>query len=104
MVVEAVIGLLQALTGLTWLAVLLQRIPGVVRLFRPDPSVNDVFGLPIALVAICQIGFSVRWWVWPRAVDVMEPSELIFWGGLYLASSLSAVALVALRHKFMRPK
>ncbi len=82
---------LQALAGLAWLAVFIQRLPGVVRLFRPNPSAMDVYGSPLPLVGLVQVGFSIRWWVWGHTIAAMDHLELVFWGGLYLASAVSAV-------------
>ncbi len=90
---------LQALAGLAWLAVFAQRLPGVVRLFRGVPRVADIYGLPLPVVALVQAGFSVRWWVWHKAVGTMDQTELVFWGGLYLASTASAAMFFALFRK-----
>lgn len=93
------IAWLQALAGLAWLAVFVQRAPGLWRLFRPNPSVMDIYGSPLPLVAIVQVGFSVRWFVWPKTIGHMIPEELVFWAGLYLASAMSAAMFFALFYK-----
>ncbi len=88
--VQDMIPALQALAGLAWLAVFFQRLPGVIRLFGPKPSAMDIYGSPLPLVGLVQAGFSARWWVWGQTIAIMEPLELLFWGGLYLASTVSA--------------
>ena len=92
----------QAINGLVWAAVFIQRLPGIDRVFRPSPSKIDVFGMPLPLTALANLGFSIRWFAWPKAVNGMEPAEMAFWAGLYALSAISGAMFFRLH--FYHPR
>ncbi len=94
-----IIPWLQALAGMAWLAVLVQRLPGAWRIVRGRAHIADYYALPLPLTAAIQTGFSFRWLAWPRAIGAMEGAELLFWAGLYVGSAVSAAMFFALFFK-----
>jgi hypothetical protein len=43
---------------------------------------------------LLQVGFSIRWLLFPDAVSGMRTSEIVVWAGLYCLSLLCAVGSV----------
>ena len=39
-----------------------------------------------------QLGFVLRWWLYPSVKRMMEPGELTLWGCLYVTSAMIALA------------
>ena len=93
---------MQALSGTLWLAVVVQRIPGMWRMCRGRGNLFDILGLPVPLNGLVQFGFMLRWIIWPKGMERMVPEEVLFWAGLYLASVVSSSLFLVLY--FYRPK
>lgn len=90
----ALVQVLQIASGLAWLLPTLAILPGMIRTWRGTADAIDVMRGPIFFVGIVQIGFSVRWAIWPHAIPVMGATELSTWSGLYVLSIMGAVGLV----------
>ncbi len=90
----SVIQTFQALAGLLWIIPLLLFAPSVIRIWRNRADALDVVLSPVAFLALNQIGFTVRWLLFPRAVSVMRSDEIMVWAGLYTMSALCVVGLV----------
>lgn len=93
---------LQALSAICWLAVMVFYFGSVWHLYRGTAGWKDVFRALFVFVGFTQIAFVVRWYLFPRAIDHMEETELLVWAGLYLMSSIEAVALVVASFFFER--
>lgn len=97
---ELLVRILQVISGCAWLVPFVLLTPAVARIWtaprngpgRPDPL--DVLMSPLAFVAALQISFVVRWFIFPGAIQRMGQAELIVWSGLYMLSSVAAVAAV----------
>lgn len=98
------VQLLQLLSGLAWLLPMALFAPAVWRIWRapmrgparPDPL--DVLVSPLAFIAALQVGFIIRWMLFPHAIGTMEGTELAVWSGLYTLSIAAAVlSIVAWR-------
>ena len=98
------VQLLQLLSGLAWLVPMTLFTRAVLRIWRapmrrpsrPDPI--DVLVSPLAFIAALQVGFVIRWLVFPHALTAMEHAELVVWSGLYTLSIAAAVlSIVAWR-------
>ncbi|MGX7926448.1 hypothetical protein ACWPMX_07730 [Tsuneonella sp. HG094] len=88
-----VIDGLQLLSGTLWLSVMLSRLPSVLRIVRDrDPSIADFFAAFLVGNGAVQLGFVLRWWLYPNVKGLMQPGELVLWGCLYLVSSMLAGA------------
>lgn len=100
----ALVQILQVLSGLAWLVPMALFAPAVWRIWRapihgpsrPDPI--DVMVSPLAFIAALQVGFAIRWVLFPHAMIVMEDAELLIWSGLYMLSIIgAALSIVAWR-------
>ena len=80
--------------GLCWLLPLGLFLPCVLRIWRGRGDALDWIGSPAAFVAMLQVGFVLRWLLFPNAVAVMRDGELALWAGLYALSALCAVSFV----------
>lgn len=85
---------LQALVGLLWTIPLAMFAPSVVRIWRGRADAIDVILSPVAFFALNQVGFTARWLLFPQAVSIMRPDEMVVWAGLYTMSALCVVGLV----------
>jgi hypothetical protein len=91
---------LQIASGAVWMVVAILFAPAIWRIWkapmrgpsRPDPL--DVLMSPLAFVGLLQVGFSIRWLLFPDAVSGMRTSEIVVWAGLYCLSLLCAVGSV----------
>lgn len=96
----SIIPYLQIASGLCWLLPMVLFIPSVWRVWtspsegpgRVDPV--DVMVSPFAFIAAIQVGFTIRWLLWPTVIRAMRPDELGVWAGLYTLSMIAAVASV----------
>lgn len=84
----------QVVAGACWVAPMLLFLPCVVRIWRGRGDALDWIGSPVAFVGMLQVGFLVRWLLYPNAVKHMRDGELAFWAGLYALSALCAVSFV----------
>lgn len=90
---SSLIDTLQLLSGALWLSVLASRTPSVFRcVSHREPGIVDFFGLLLAGIAAVQMGFVLRWWLYPATKRIMDPGELSLWGCLYVTSTLIALA------------
>lgn len=89
----ALVQVMQILSGLAWLVPTLMIFPGVVRTWLGKGDPIDAMRGPIFFVGVVQIGFSVRWLLWPHALPAMGKTELSTWAGLYVLSVLCAAGL-----------
>lgn len=100
----AIVKLLQLLSGLAWLVPMILYTPAICRIWRapmrgpsrPDPL--DVLVSPLAFIAALQVGFTIRWMLFPHSISGMQRTELVIWSGLYTLSIAAAVlSIVAWR-------
>lgn len=94
----ALVQILQIAAGIAWLLPTLMIFPGVVRTWLGTGDQIDAMRGPIFFVGIVQIGFSVRWLLWPHALPAMGKTELSTWAGLYVLSVMCAAGL-AVAHR-----
>jgi hypothetical protein len=71
----------------------------MVRTWRGKGDALDAIRGPVFFVGVVQIGFSVRWLIWPHAIPVMTQAELSTWSGLYVLSIMCAVGMI-FAHRF----
>lgn len=84
---------LQMLSAASWFSVFLSRLPSALRIIRGrNETLLDLFALIFVGNAAVQMGFVLRWWLYPAAKRAMEPGELTLWGCLYLVSAMLALA------------
>lgn len=84
---------LQLLSGTMWLTVILSRLPAVWRAVTDRaPAWVDFFSMALVGNGMVQLGFVLRWWLYPAAKRGMEPGELTLWGCLYVTSATLALA------------
>jgi hypothetical protein len=83
--------LLQIAAGLLWLLPGIYLIPRIVRAWGPEPTRGTALSAPVGFLAWLQVGFTIRWQVWPDTRQVMETGELITWAALYAFSGFLAV-------------
>ncbi|HET7255620.1 MAG TPA: hypothetical protein VFJ46_17825 [Xanthobacteraceae bacterium] len=91
---------LQIASGFAWLLPMALFAPAVWRIWRApmhgpsraDPI--DVLVSPIAFMAALNVGFIIRWVLFPAAIETMGRNELIIWAGLYTLSIAAAVLSV----------
>lgn len=88
------VQLAQVEAAIAWTAVLIRYAPAIGRLLVGRGEVDDVFRALVGFVAITQIGFTVRWYVFPHTVPMMGAAEVSAWLGLYVLSAVEAWALV----------
>ena len=89
------VALAQLVAAVAWGAVTVRYAWPVLLLFRRRGEVDDAFRAIVGFVGLTQIGFTVRWFVYPHTVPAMGHNELSLWMALYTASTIEAVALVA---------
>ncbi len=81
----------QLLAGFMWLFPMALFTPAVARIWRSAADAIDVVVSPFAFVAAVQVGFTIRWLIFPTATRQMGSNELIVWAGLYTLSALTAL-------------
>ena len=79
--------------GLAWAWITLRIFPSVVRLWTGRGDAIDWLASPLCFIGLDQIGFSVRWLIFPGAIRVMQVDELLYWVGLYVLSGLGVMLL-----------
>ncbi len=82
----------QGAAALAWASAAVFFAPGVLRLLRGKADAREVFSSLFCLVALTQIGFTVRWFLFSHSVAGMGRAELQIWTGLYFMSAIEAVA------------
>lgn len=85
-----IILFLQIASGGAWAIVLVYFAPSIARLWRQTHTDGDLQVSVYPLMAATQIGFAVRWFLFPGVVRLMQWQELVFWSGLYVASIVLA--------------
>ena len=85
-----IIQIIQGYAAGAWMLVVLYFMPSVARTLRLRASPMDIFCTLWAIVGAIQIGFSVRWYVFPDVIRFMVNAEKITWMGLYLSSGMTA--------------
>ncbi len=83
----ATVQIMQAVCAVVWGVEALLLTPGAWRLWNRRGDALDAGRVPILIFSLVQVGFSVRWFVWPDAMGVMGSAETAFWATLYLASA-----------------
>ncbi len=91
---STLVQLLQLLSGALWIIPAGMLLPGVIRTWRGKADAMDAMRGPIFFVCVVQIGFSVRWAIWPHVIPIMGTAELSTWAGLYVLSGLCAIGLI----------
>lgn len=81
-----VVQTLQLASGALWLIPAMLLTGRILRSWRAGASRATVLAAPIGFVAWMQVGFTVRWALWPHALGTMNGLELAAWGALYLLS------------------
>jgi hypothetical protein len=89
----SLVQFLQIVSGLAWLLPTLIMAPGIVRVWRGRGDSIDAMRGPVFFIGIVQIGFTIRWLIWPHAIPVMGATELSTWAGLYVLSIMCAVGI-----------
>jgi hypothetical protein len=89
--VAELVQILQALSGVLWLAPAVFLTPRILGAWRQGASRTVMLSAPIGFVAWLMFGFSVRWFVWPHAIATMAGDELLAWSALYALSGFLAV-------------
>lgn len=90
---NSIIDALQLLSGACWLSVIFTRAPAVWRVVLDrHPSVADFFAAFLVGNGAVQVGFVLRWWLYPQTKAMMSMDELMLWGCLYLVTTALAVA------------
>lgn len=91
-----IVPVLQALSGLSWLAVAMLLVPRAWRLlFKGEDNPQNARAVMIVYIALVQFGFSLRWWIFDHALRVMSVTELVMWSGLYILNGLGAGMIFA---------
>ena len=100
------ISIIQGYAAGSWLLVALYLMPSMWRVILNRASPGDVFGGLWVVVAIIQIGFSVRWHIFPDVIQFMGNAEKITWMGLYISSGITAnlIAFYAAYHHHNRSR
>lgn len=93
---------LQLLSGFAWLTAVVFYAGSVARLYRGKAHWSDVFRGLFVFVGLTQVGFVVRWLVFPHAVGTMGGTEKAVWSILYIMSAIEAAALVVASFFFER--
>ena len=94
----AIFRTFQMISAAAWLWCLFRTAPAMVRVMRRHSIGDDSVRMILWFIAADQIGFCLRWFVFPRALDVMAPDELAWWSGLYALSIICATgASLAMR-------
>lgn len=81
----------QLVSAFLWGIPLALFAPSVVRIWRSTADALDIIVSPFAFGAIVQIGFTLRWLIFPKATAHMETNELLMWSGLYTLSGITAL-------------
>ena len=99
-----IISIIQGYAAGSWLLVALYLMPSVWRVVLSKGSPGDVFGSLWVVIAIIQIGFSARWYIFPDVIKFMGDAEKITWMGLYISSGITAnlIAFYAAFHHHNR--
>ena len=100
------IPIIQGYAAGSWLLVALYLMPSLWRVIRNTATPGDVFGALWVAIAVIQIGFSVRWHVFPSVIQFMGDAEKISWMSLYVSSGFTAnlVTFYAAYHHHNRGK
>lgn len=96
------VQLAQLIAGVCWGLATLYFARGVWRLARGTGEAINVFGAIWCFIGLTQVGFTVRWFLWPHAVSTMGASEVSFWLALYVSSSIEALALIGATSVYKR--
>lgn len=91
---NSIVPFFQVACGVLWLTPLILFAPAVARVWRGTGDPIDVILSPLAFLSADQSGFSIRWVLFPHAIKVMPPGEILLWTGLYTLSALCALGLV----------
>lgn len=89
-----VVFALHVLAGIAWLYPLLTRFPSGLRTIRGIGAPGDRKRTAMWFMAFVQVGYVVRWLLYPGAYRTMSLDELAMWGGLHLLSAAACVALM----------
>jgi hypothetical protein len=95
----------QAIAGLMWLTVagfFFTRVRLAARVRAPTP-------LNFAIVALffnglVQVCFTLRWIIFPHAIETMPWVEIVAWGGLYATSILDACLALCVEYLLREKK
>lgn len=93
---------LQIIAGLSWLIAAIFYSKSVWRVLASRAKWIDVFRALFVFVALTQVGFTVRWLVWPHAIGQMGFYEQLTWAILYTMSAILGAALVVASYFFER--
>ena len=85
---------LQLVTCLTWIGYLFNNTAAVLRWWKGERRPGDAALAGVAMFAITQVGFSIRWLVFGKSVASMSNPELISWCVLYAMSVISSIVVV----------
>lgn len=86
----ALVQTLQALSGALWLVLAIFLSPRIIASWRMDADKLVIVSARNGWLAFLMAGFSVRWLVWPRAMDGMGWPEMTCWAALYAYSFVLA--------------
>ena len=86
----ALVQFLQLVSGVAWLLPAIVLTSRIVGSWKRSASRATMLAAPIGFLAWMQVGFTVRWLVWPHALTAMNGTELTTWAALYALSALLA--------------
>ena len=81
----------QVLSGLCWFAPLVYLLPCFVRTLIGRGSLVDSLRVPFFIVAVAQVGFSLRWLIWPGAISLSGSTEQQLWAAAYSLNAIGAL-------------
>lgn len=90
---------LQLVSGICWLAPVALLARGTWRVFTGHGMAVDAARVPWFFVSLVQVGFTVRWLIWRKAVVIMDQAEMVTWATLYAVSAMCAIGAAILFHR-----
>ena len=88
------VQIMQIISGIAWCGPLIQLAPSFARVLTDRGAMIDKLRVPFFLNALAQVGFSVRRFIWPHAIVMMDAPEQSYWAALYTLSAVVAVVSV----------
>lgn len=93
----AIVQTLQATSGAVWAVGLCVNSPALWRVWRGQARRTDPYFAIVWFVALSQIGFIARWFIWPDQIPEMGGVELQFWAACYTCNAVAPAALMLAR-------
>lgn len=100
----AIVHWLQLAAALGWLPAACYFAPSSLAVLRGRGDMFDRFRAINAFIAFTQIGFTIRWWIFPRAIHAMGGAESAAWSMLYVLSASQGLLLWRIARDFDRAR